>query len=154
MTAGNADGSESGFSLVELLVVILIIGLLSAIALPAFLNQKDKADDSRAKAVAHTAQVAMEVCGSQNDGSYDEAKCALPGLRQIESSIPGGEEGPVSVEPEGDSYEIDVTSTGTGNVFSVERAPSGRLSWTCTVAGDDHGGCTVSGGGTEGRWGG
>jgi hypothetical protein len=96
----------------------------------------------------------MEVCGSQNDGRYDEGACGLAGLRGIEKSLPAGEEGPLSVEPKGESYEIDVTSAGTGNVFSIERAPSGHVSFRCRVAGSNHRGCTVSGGEVVGRWGG
>ena len=52
--------SEKGFTLIELLVVILIIGILAAIALPAFLNQRSKAQDTEAKSAARTAQTALE----------------------------------------------------------------------------------------------
>jgi type IV pilus assembly protein PilA len=45
----NHKHSEKGFTLVELLVVIVIIGILTAIALPNFLNQSAKAKQTEAK---------------------------------------------------------------------------------------------------------
>ena len=57
---------EKGFTLIELLVVILIIGILAAIALPAFLNQRAKAQDSEAKSDVRTAQTAMETYYTDN----------------------------------------------------------------------------------------
>ncbi len=64
---------ESGFTLVELLVVMLILGILAAIAIPAFFSQRDKGYDSDAKANARTVQTALETYAIDHDGKYTGA---------------------------------------------------------------------------------
>jgi type II secretion system protein G len=131
--------SESGFTLVELLVVMLILGILAAIAIPSFFNQRDKARDAEAKAAAKTAQTAIETYATENNGTYTDADTA--DLVRIEETLgPWGTD--LAVTSAEETYVVTVTSD-TDNTFSVERTDTGAFLLECT--GDA--GCP-----TDGTW--
>jgi type IV pilus assembly protein PilA len=135
---------QEGFTLIELLVVILIIGILAAIALPAFLGQRQKGQDAEAKSNARNIVSHLESCFSQEQ-TY--VGCET-GQDVTDSGIPlGPGGGEVSISGTGvDGYTVVGHSKASGHNFTITKTAGGAPTRSCTPVGK--GGCP-SGGATD-----
>lgn len=131
--------------MVELLVVVLIIGILAAIALPAFTGQTRKGQDASAKNNARALVGAVEACRTNRDDYTlcdSEAKLTADQGTSLSLSFGSGA-GQVEVQnPATKSYDAVAHST-SGNAFTITRNASGELSRSCTTP--NNGSCPAGG---------
>jgi prepilin-type N-terminal cleavage/methylation domain-containing protein len=128
----EASEDASGFSFIELLVVILILGILAAIAIPSFATQTSRAVDTQAKTLARTAQLTAETIAIDNSGGYE--KVTTMELNKYEPTIQ-------IVASTSEVYLSGATSSRTdysvtakapnGDEFKISRNATGEVTRNC-----------------------
>jgi type IV pilus assembly protein PilA len=134
----RAMRKQDGFTLIEILVVVLIIGILAAVALPSFLGQTARANDAAAKTQVGTLQTAMKEFAMDNDGSYKGAT-----LAKLEATEPTLKDETTAVAKEvsgatATSFEIESEAVGSSDVYKLTSS-NGEVTRSCTPV--DAGGC-------------
>ena len=131
MNMSTMKASQKGFTLIELMIVVAIIGILAAIALPAYNNYTDKAKFTEVVNATAAAKSAVEVC-AQIAGAITD--CAA-GTKGIPAAV-SGDSARVSLAIAAGKITAtaSVDSGLTGKIDLTPVLANGVITWTtlCT----------------------
>jgi type IV pilus assembly protein PilA len=139
--------TQQGFTLIELMIVVAIIGILAAVAIPAYQTYTKKARFSEVTLSTAGVKIAVETCAQEHDDPSTCDAAGNPAVAQAETGAPTALVGSVTVGPVAvDGATITATPVAANGIaltdtyILVGTYAAGKMTWD-----DSTSGCKASG---------
>lgn len=126
----NNHSKEAGFTLIELMIVVAIIGILASVALPAYQEYIRSAEASTVLTQANVYKTEVGLCIQRNGGGLTLCDAGSQGISAIAAAVTGVVGGVISIDLgdiDGDTVNDTVTISPT--------VTSTAISWTIATSG-------------------